>query len=182
MRRWSTLPVAVLGWGALIGCAVAGMAPAQAQDIRPLSIRRLVNGPMFLHQGGPLTQLFRITGTPGNPAASKAALAQSERLVGFGSLPAAKLQYVHLLQTLGIAQAVEQKGGSVRLKQVGTHQITGTATRPTLIFPVQLQEAPTPRGPWTGHPYTLRLTYVGHALQPGLTPVPVLSALSLVAR
>ncbi len=182
MRRWRIPPVAVLGWGVLIGCTVAGMTPAQAQDIRPLSIRQLVNGPMFLHQGGPLTQLFRISGTPGNPAASKAALAQSERLAGFGSLPAAKLQYVHLLQTLGIAQAVERKGASVRLKQTGTHQITGTASRPTLIFPVQLQEAPTPHGPWTGQSYTLRLTYVGHALQPGFAPVPTLAAMALVAR
>ncbi|MDD5281030.1 hypothetical protein [Acidithiobacillus sp.] len=172
-----------LGGIMMLTGAMTPWSAAQAQNIRPMTIQQLVNGPMFLHQGGPLTQLFHITGTPGDVAASRAALMTSIRGVGFSGLPAAQKEYEKLLDHLGIAQAVV-RGNSFRLKQTAPHQSGGTASRPVLVFPVILQESHHQEtGPWINKgPYTLRLTYVGHSTQKGFGSSPVLSEIALVRK
>lgn len=157
---------------------------AQAQNIQSMTIQQMVNSPLYLHQGGPLTQLFLISGIPGNPAASKANLFMSIQGVGFAGLPQAQAEYKHILYRLGMAQAVLQ-GNSFRLQQVGHHQIGGTASDPTLTFPVILQESPRPdhQGPWTDKgDYTLRLGYVPRAANPHFGPTPELATVALDPR
>lgn len=183
MQRKTGYSVWMMGGLMALAVGITTATDAQAQGMRDLTIQQLVNGPLFLHQYGPQTQMFHITGVPGNVSASKAALASSIQNVGFAGLPAAKTAYANTLQRLGIAPAVMQ-GYSFRLKQVGPHQSSGTATNPTLAFPVILQESRhSGHGPWLNKGnYTLRLTYVARPARKGFGPVPVLSALAMVRR
>ena len=174
----------ILGLSAITLGLFACWSEAQAENIQPMTLQQMVNSPLFLHQGGPVSQLFAISGVPGNLPASKANLFMAIRGVGFAGLPQAQANYKAILYRLGIAQAVLQ-GDSFRLQQAGHHHSGGTTTHPILAFPVILQESPRPdnQGPWTdkGH-YMLRLSYVPRAAAKGFGPTPILATVALDPR